>query len=204
MNRDGRRSLSNEMASVSLDLEALGHLVAEAQRGDRPAADRLVREHQRWVCSVIYGVSGRPDLVEDVAQQVWTQVWQRLDSLKDPRRLRSWLYTIARNAAIDAGVARKRHRDANVGLDAVKDGLGDRRAPGPVRWAMGNETHRALLGAIEALPAIYREPFALRHLEDWSYARIGEALGLPVETVETRLVRARRLLRESLKGKIEP
>lgn len=69
---------------------------------------------------------------------------------------------------------------------------------------MGNETHRTLLGAIEALPAIYREPFALRHLEDWSYARIGEALGLPVETVETRLVRARRLLRESLKGKIEP
>lgn len=204
MNRDGRRSLSNEMASVSLDLEALGHLVAEAQRGDRPAADRLVREHQRWVCSVIYGVSGRPDLVEDVAQQVWTQVWQRLDSLKDPRRLRSWLYTIARNAAIDAGVARKRHRDASVGLDAVKDGLGDRRAPGPVSWAMGNETHRMLLGAIEALPAIYREPFALRHLEDWSYARIGEALGLPVETVETRLVRARRLLRESLKGKIEP
>ena len=55
----------------------------------------------------------------------------------------------------------------------------------------------------ELLPAIYREPFVLRHLEDWSYAEIGEVLGLSVDTVETRLVRARRLLREMLQGKVE-
>jgi DNA-directed RNA polymerase specialized sigma24 family protein len=40
-------------------------------------------------------------------------------------------------------------------------------------------------------------------MEDWSYAQIGEALGLPVDTVETRLVRARRLLRSALQGRTD-
>ena len=163
-----------------------------------------MREHDRWVRSVIFGVTGRADLVEDVAQQVWTQAWERLDSLKDARRLRSWLYTIARNAAIDASVARRRRANGSVGFEQVREDCSDERTRGPVRWAIGSEMQQPLLRAIEALPAIYREPFALRHLEDWNYARIGEVLGLPVETVETRLVRARRLLRESLRGKIEP
>jgi RNA polymerase sigma-70 factor (ECF subfamily) len=57
---------------------------------------------------------------------------------------------------------------------------------------------------VQSLPALYREPFVLRHLQDWSYAEIGEVLGLTTETVETRLVRARRMLREMLQGKVEP
>jgi RNA polymerase sigma-70 factor (ECF subfamily) len=48
------------------------------------------------------------------------------------------------------------------------------------------------------MPAIYREPFVLRHLEDWSYRQIAETLDLPVDTVGTRLVRARRMLQETL------
>ena len=192
------------MTSATTDAEALHELVSQVQRGSRPAADALVREHNTWVRSVIYGVTGRTDggLGDDVAQQVWTRAWQRLDSLKDPQRLRSWLYAIARNAAVDAGQARK--RQPALGLDDLGGHVGDGRARNPLRAALGDELRRTLLRAVEALPAIYREPFVLRHLEDWSYARIGELLGLPVETVETRLVRARRLLREMLAGKVEP
>ena len=190
------------MTSATTDAEALHELVSQVQRGSRSAADALVREHNTWVRSVIYGVTGRTDLVDDVAQQVWTRAWQRLDSLKDPQRLRSWLYAIARNAAVDAGQARK--RQAALGLDDLGGHVGDDRARNPLRAALGDELRRTLLRAVEALPAIYREPFVLRHLEDWSYARIGELLSLPVETVETRLVRARRLLREMLAGNVEP
>jgi RNA polymerase sigma-70 factor (ECF subfamily) len=56
-----------------------------------------------------------------------------------------------------------------------------------------------VLEAIRGLPDIYRESFILRHVEDWSYAQIAEAMSLPVDTVETRLVRARRLLRTALR-----
>ena len=59
-----------------------------------------------------------------------------------------------------------------------------------------------MLQAIAKLPELYREPFVLKHMDGWSYAQIAEAMNLPVDTVETRLVRARRLLRQELTGKV--
>lgn len=191
------------MMSATLDTHALGQLVTEARQGDRTAADRLVREHERWVRSVIYAVTGRVDLVDDVAQQVWERAWQRLESLRDPQRIRPWLYNIARNAAIDAGIARKRTRRTEGAELAVEPPAAERRS-NPVASAMAGETAVKLLRAVESLPAIYREPFVLRHLEDWSYAQIGDVLNLTTETVETRLVRARRMLREMLQGEVTP
>ena len=191
------------MVSATLDTHALGELVADAQQGDRSAAERLIREHDRWVRSIIYSVTGRAELVDDVAQQVWIRVWQRLDSLRDPRRLKSWLYNITRNASIDAGIARKR-RPGSLSLEPGFEPAAERNDASPVGSAIAGETHRKLLQAVQSLPALYREPFVLRHLEDWSYAQIGDVMALSVETVETRLVRARRLLREMLKGKVAP
>jgi RNA polymerase sigma factor (sigma-70 family) len=189
------------MSSATVDAEALRGLVEDAQQGSRPAADRLVRDHQGWVRSVIYGVTGRWDLVDDIAQQVWAQVWERLPSLKEPQRLRSWLYAVARHAAIDAGQAARRRSAASI--EAAVEPPADRRLEGPAESTHSAEMRQLLLGAVTALPVHYREPFVLRHLEDWSYAEIGELLGLPVETVETRLVRARRLLREALQDRVE-
>lgn len=192
---------SGGMSSVSIDAEAVRQLVAEARRGHPEAADRLVREHESWVRSAIYAVTGRADLVDDIAQQVWARVWERLDTLENPRRLKAWLYAVARNAAIDACQARRRQQAwlASTGeLPPVADAAAD-----PSAATAGEELQRTLLRAVQALPAIYREPFVLRHLEDWSYAQIGEVLGLSPDTVETRLVRARRLLREMLQGKVE-
>jgi RNA polymerase sigma-70 factor (ECF subfamily) len=59
-----------------------------------------------------------------------------------------------------------------------------------------------VLEAIQALPALYREPFVMRHLNGWTYSEIADVMGMPVDSVETRLVRARRFLRESLKDKV--
>jgi RNA polymerase sigma factor (sigma-70 family) len=188
------------MTNAIVDVDAGHALISAAQRGSRPAAERLIRANEGWVRGVIYATTGRRDLVDDVAQQVWTRLWQSLASLNDPRRLRPWLYAVARNAAIDAAQGDKRRR--TVALEFVAGGLSDRGTRNPAWSAVGDELHEALLRAVEALPALYREPFVLRHLEDWSYAEIGELLGLSLETVETRLVRARRLLREMLIGKV--
>jgi RNA polymerase sigma factor (sigma-70 family) len=203
METSSRPSTVGEVSSASVDARALHELVADVQRGNRPAAERLVREHDSWLRSVIYGVVGRVELVDDIAQQVWMQVWERLDSLKDPSRLRPWLCSVARNAAIDASMAWKRRASRTATLENASVQAPDQRSPSPVHSAIGGELRATLLRAVESLPVIYREPFALRHLEGWSYAEIGDVLELPVETVETRLVRARRLLRELLSGKVD-
>lgn len=188
------------MSSVTIDADSVRRAVADAQQGDRLAADRLIRDHDAWVRSAIYAATGRADLVDDIAQQVWTRVWQRLGTLENPQRLRAWLYSVARNAAIDAAIAHKRDQAQSGPLP--ENVPGTTHAVSPFGAAAGNELHETLLRAVQALPALYREPFVLRHLEDWSYAEIGEVLDLSVDTVETRLVRARRLLREMLQGHV--
>ncbi len=167
--------------------------------GDALAA--LVRRHGRWVRSIVYAVLGRADRVDDVVQQVWTSAWQQAGTLRDTTRWRSWLSRLARNAAIDAGRAETRDRRVARPGDEVLEAIRE-AGPSPVEQVMLSEQQRLVLGAIRGLPAKYREPFVLRHVEDWSYRQIGEHLDLPVNTVETRLVRARRLLRDALEDKV--
>jgi RNA polymerase sigma-70 factor (ECF subfamily) len=188
------------MSTVSIDAEIVRQRSVGPLPGERAVVERLVREHGAWVRSAVFAVTGRVDLVDDVVQQVWMRVWQRISTLENPGQVRTWLYAIARNAAIDVCVAEHRHQVVAQRLRSTSETDGERSA---VRKAPDRELHDTLLEAVRALPAIYREPFALRHLEDWSYAQIGAALGLSVETVETRLVRARRMLRELLHDKVQ-
>lgn len=163
--------------------------------GDRFAFEELVKRQGRWIRGVIFGVLGRRDLVDDVAQQVWTTVWQRIGELRETKSWRSWLYRMARNFSIDAGRDVTRRRSQFQPMDENAAEFRDRRSVDS-----DEDQHGRVLAAIQGLPAIYREPFVLRHLNDWSYRQIADVMGLPVDSVETRLVRARRLLRETLGG----
>jgi len=166
--------------------------VLGVQAGQADALEALVRRHERWVRGIVYAAVGDAGLIDDVAQQVWTAVWRRIGSLKDPRRWRGWLYRLARNTAIDA--ARKHRRDHQLLRDAAE---AHRRADRDATDADA-ERREQVLQAVMGLPGIYREPLILKHLEGWSYRQIAETLDMPVDTVETRLVRARRLLRAQL------
>lgn len=177
-------------------------VIEAIQGGDPHALAELMDRHGGWVRGVILGVLGRPDEVDDVAQRVWIQVWREAGRLDDPAAWRAWLYRIARNAATDAVRRRQRRRrliDTLLRRDPARASV---RAPSAEATLVATERHEAMLGAIGKLPELYREPFVLRHLEGWSYADIAGAMGLPVDTVETRLVRARRLLRQELAGKV--
>ncbi len=169
------------------------------RRGDRAAFQAFARAQGRLVRGVIFGVLGDADRVEDVAQQVWQSVWTRIENLRNVAQWRSWLYRLARNAAVDAGREQTRRNRLAKQAAAAPPAAGPRT---PEREAIGQEQHRDVMNAIAGLPAIYREPFVLRHLHDWSYPQIAETMGMPPATVETRLVRARQLLREALTGKL--
>jgi len=168
--------------------------------GDEGALQELMQRHARLVRGVVFGVLGRSPEVDDVCQQVWIKVWRQAATLEDKRRWKSWLYRLAHNAAVDAGRKTTRRRKLWHGLTTLFSGESHTDDSGG--RMQRSEVHERVLRAIAALPEIYRQPFVLRHLEDWSYKQIAEAMDMPVDTVETRLVRARRLLRESLGGRI--
>jgi len=190
------------MSSVAGDSKVVGVLVSRAQRGERAAAETLVQVHDGWLRAIVFGLCGRREYVDDLVQHVWTQALRRLDSLREPTQLRAWLYRIARNAVVDAGTARSRQARREAPVEAAQHLVPDHATAPPPDELQRRETRNAILEAVAALPAHYREPFVLRHLENWSYAEIGETLGLPLATVETRLVRARRQLRDALRAKV--
>ena len=174
--------------------------VIEAIRGgDRCAFAEFVRRHNEWVRGVIFGVLGRADALDDVAQQVWTTVWQQIGELRTAPSWRSWLYRLTRNAAVDVGreASRQRARLKVVAAESPRNDTVSAESP-----LMKEESRREVLAAIGGLPPLYREPFVLRHMNGWNYQQIAEAMEMPVDSIETRLVRARRLLRDALKDKM--
>lgn len=185
--------------AASADYEAYQPVVEAVQQGDHFAFKELLRGQDRWVRGIVYGVLGDRDRVDDVAQQVWTTVWQRIGELRDSRRWRSWLYRLARNAAVDAGRSASRSREVTSG-SATTDAA---TAATPETALAAEETQQRVHRAIASLPDLYREPFVLRHLENWSYRQIADLMEVPVDTIETRLVRARRMLREALSETLE-
>ena len=174
-------------------------LIEAVRQRDASAFQELVRSHDRWVRGVIFGVLADRDVVDDIAQQAWASVWRRIGELRDARRWRAWVYRLTRNAAIDEGRSRSRQRGVTGSTDPDQASA---PSPTPAQQLLNAEQQQAVLEAIRSLPALYREPFVLRHLEDWPYARIAETMGIAADTVETRLVRARRLLREALAKKV--
>ncbi len=169
--------------------------------GDGGALDELMQRHARWVRGVVYSVLGSVHELDDVVQQVWMTVWRRAHTLDDPARWKTWLYRLARNAAIDAGRKRTRQRGLWRRMTELVQEAPSKQEVTAQRKLEVDEEHRRVLDAIQGLPVIYREPFVLRHMEDMSYREIADVMDLPIDTVETRLVRARRLLRELLGGR---
>jgi RNA polymerase sigma-70 factor (ECF subfamily) len=170
-------------------------LIDAIRAGDRFAFRELVHREGRWVRGVVFGLLGNRECVDDVCQQIWSTAWQRLPSVREAKTWRAWLYRLARNSAIDAGRQASRRRSH---AQRMTGGLRPDYGNAPSDPVVEAERQDRVLSAIQGLPAIYREPFVLRHLNDWSYQQIADLMGLPVDSVETRLVRARRLLREAL------
>ncbi|MDP6546472.1 MAG: RNA polymerase sigma factor [Phycisphaerae bacterium] len=165
---------------------------------EKRALEEIIALHHRWVRSVVLAVTGRADDVDDVTQQVWMRLWQRRDQLASVTDLRKWLYTLARNAAIDAGRSTTRRRGWWRRFKLLwRPGRSD---PGPADDMIASERRKTTLQAIEALDEKYRTVLVLRVWQEMSYDEIARTLDITPQAVETRLVRARRMLR----GKLMP
>ncbi|MDP7287848.1 MAG: RNA polymerase sigma factor [Phycisphaerae bacterium] len=162
------------------------------------ALEEIIALHERWVRSVVLAVTGRPDEVDDVTQQVWMQMWRRRDQLESVTDLRKWLYTLARNAAIDAGRSTTRRRGLWRRFTSLWRHEQSESKRRPDRELISSERLNITMRAIESLGEKYRTVLVLRVWRDLSYTEIARTLDITPQAVETRLVRARRMLRAKL------
>ncbi len=175
-------------------------LVERARDGDRVAQQKLWRSHRRWVAAII--LAHRPHFieVEDLLQDVAVKFIDKLHTLRDAAAFRPWLRQIALNVC--RGAARSSRTTLRLGLHDVEGpetGVVAEPASGAadVLHIVGRKDAAGrLLEQALGLPPTYREPLLLRCLHSMTYQQISHVLELPVTTIETRLARARKMLRE--------
>jgi RNA polymerase sigma-70 factor (ECF subfamily) len=174
--------------------------------GDVRAFELLVGRHRKPVYNFILRFVRDPAQSEDVLQETFLRLVKGADSYEKQAKFTTWLYTIARNLCVDAS-RRGKHRKA-ASLDAPVS-VGDEEGAalidlvaggeaGVDRQAIGRELQVRIRRAIEALPDEQREIFLLRELNDLQFNEIAQIVGVPENTVKSRMRYALEKLREAL------
>lgn len=184
-------------------------LVERARSGDRGAQQALWSDHRRWVAAIVLAHRPRAIEVDDLMQDVAVKYISRLETLRDPAAFRPWLRRIVINVC--RGAARSHRPLVGFAEDARTDEPGSQpgrvgvpasEEPDPNSLVGSRDAARRLLDQALTLPVEYREPLLLRCVQALTYQQIGLILDLPVTTVETRLARARRMLREEVGAEV--
>jgi RNA polymerase sigma-70 factor (ECF subfamily) len=166
-------------------------LVVRCQLGEREAFGELVDRWHAPLWRYLRHMAGSAHTADDLAQEVWVAAVRGLPRLRDPARFAAWLFTIARRALADH--LRHVYAAPRAPLPREEDGAAD--GDGRLEGVLDRMEVRA---GLDGLPPPEREVLILFHLEDLPLATCSAVLGVPVGTVKSRLVRARRMLRTTL------
>ncbi len=167
--------------------------------GDQPDPEELrllVTEHGDAIYRLAVSIVRDAPLAEDIAQEVLIKAWTALPTLRDRRALRSWVLRIAHNTSISTLRARRA-----LVVDPI-----DLPEPAMVpehsveSTVQGSVVMDDFTEALNQLDDLSRSIVVLRELEGLSYDEIAEVLGVPLPTVKTRLLRARRRLGAAMRG----
>jgi RNA polymerase sigma-70 factor, ECF subfamily len=175
-------------------------LIGRVLGGDTAAFELLMRRNNSRVFRAARAVLKNDDEAEDAMQQAYLSAYTHLAEFGGRARFSTWLVRIAVYEAL--GRLRRSKRTASLDdVEETEEPMATTRNP---EDATSDVELRGLLDeAVDALPLGFRTVFVMRAVEEMSAVETAEALGIPAETVRTRLHRARGLLREHLAKKLE-
>ena len=173
----------------------------EASRLGRPGAfEALMAKYANLVGSIAFNIVGDVHVAGDITQETFLKVYRHLDRLEDPRRFKGWVCSIARTTCVD-WLRKERVRPCSLeriteeGLEPEGEIIGNLLRQTSTEL---EELRERILFSVGQLPRIYQQIILLRHLRRMTYREMGDFLGLPVATIESRLYRARIMLKEKL------
>jgi RNA polymerase sigma factor (sigma-70 family) len=182
-------------------------LIERLKRGEESAFRSLVEQYQDLVYNTALGIVQNESDAEDVAQEVFIQVFRSIGTFKSEAKLSTWIYRITTTRALDLLRARKSKK--RFGLlkrlweteeDSPVENIQDFNHPG-VSLERKEEAAQ-LMHAITQLPENQKVAFVLHKLEGLSYLEIAEVMGNTLPAVESLMHRARLNLRKILEKKI--
>jgi RNA polymerase sigma-70 factor (ECF subfamily) len=179
-------------------------LIANYLAGDEKSLEVLYSRYLKPIYSFVYRYAGSASDAEDVTQEVFVRVWHSLKRFNQKKSFKTWIFSIAKNAAVDHLKKKKTipfsefdmEDDGNLIADTLAD-------PSPLPQELLGKAGMAqmLNSAIEKLSPKYRMVLFLRYNDHFNFREIAEALGEPLPTITARHRRALVKLKEILTKK---
>lgn len=172
-------------------------LFRQVQKGDMVAFNELVNRYKDRLMNVIGRMRISREGTEDIIQEAFLRVYQHRERFDFKHCFSTWLYTIALNLARNELRKKKKYKYVDI-FD-----MQNHEVDVSVEPEIPSNLGPILEGAIKSLPEKYKTAFLLRDIEEMPYDEVARVLSVPLGTVKSRVNRARSILRDKLKPRME-
>jgi RNA polymerase sigma-70 factor, ECF subfamily len=172
-------------------------LFHKVQGGDMVAFNELVNRYRDRLMNVIGRMLPSREESEDIVQETFLRVYQHRSSFDFKHCFSTWLYTIALNLARNELRKKKKYRFVDIA------DIQNTEIEVSVEAKIPSDLGPALNEAIGSLPEKYKTAFLLRDIEEMPYEEVARVLSVPLGTVKSRVNRARSILRDKLRPRME-
>lgn len=173
-------------------------LVREVLDGHGEAFGDLIKRYRRLVSHIVYRMILNAEDRNDICQDVFIKAYRSLSRFRFEAKLSTWISRIAYNTCLNH-LQKKREElldECLLEAESIDSMPADNAGPDAILAA--RDISQRLRAEIEQMPIAYRTVLTLYHLEEMTYAEIGDVMDLPEGTVKSYLFRARRHLKERL------
>lgn len=195
---------AEQLAPVAVGRSSDEELMRRTQEGDKQAFSLLYERYSQSVLSYLYRMLGNVEDVESIGQEVFLRAFRFAATYRYPQKFSTWLFTIARNLAINNSRRRRRSPVRNVtelnleGVEMSGDPYGvASRATDDVEK---REEIARVLEALEDLPTDQKEVIVLGIFQDLSYAQMEEITGTKAVTLRSRMFHGLKKLGNMIRG----
>jgi RNA polymerase sigma factor (sigma-70 family) len=179
------------------------NLIKKYLKGDKNSLDVLVKRYFRQIYFFVLKYAGTPQDSEDITQEVFLKVWKHIKRFDQKKSFRAWIFTIAKNTALDFLKKKKEipfsKFEDSEGRNFLTETLAGNLIS-PAEWAEKKDTFRELNFAVKKFSLKCQKIFSLRYDKQWTFQEIADEMGEPLSTIKSRHRRATQSIKKMIEG----
>jgi RNA polymerase sigma factor (sigma-70 family) len=161
--------------------------------------ESMIKEHGKTIFNYIFSLVRQKELTEDLYQEVLVSAYLAFHRIKEPSRLKSWLFTIAKNKCRDYW--RKENKTKQFWKEEVYSySAAVENPPLPEEEVLHKDSAEKMAESVKTLPEIYQSAIFLYYFKDLTIIEISKLSNIPISTVKTRMKRGKEHLRPKLQS----
>lgn len=178
-------------------------IIKQLKNGDFSNYDKIVDSYKNRVFGMAYKFTNDYDEAQDLAQEVFLKIYRQIKNFREESKLSTWIYRISVNTCLDWKKKKERLKSinfSNMVNEENKDQNIDIKDESmlPDEIILNDENQKQVHNFIYELSDKYKSVLIMYHFNEMSYKDISNVLNIPERTVETRLYRARRMLKDKI------